>query len=264
MMCMKNKKILIILASVLIVSVLIVGVCFLIKNDKQSSNDEINSICNEINSYKKSKDNFVVVIMSKRNVNGDAQDAITKFKSLYKDLTIIYDVDFSVINNKCFAETFNDTGAYDLLKKNNSVVTIIGYKNGSYEGMMQNETSPYSIEDYLVKLGVIEKKEIKEDISYEDYKKNKDLNEYLLLIVSEEDVKDEVSDNMKKVFPDLKQDTINKRSVVGEKILKDIESNFKLKNVYPQVFYFKNGKVVASEGVFSEKNFEKFKTSLEK
>ena len=147
---MKNKKILIILASVLIVSVLIVGVCFLIKNDKQSSNDEINSICNEINSYKKSKDNFVVVIMSKRNVNGDAQDAITKFKSLYKDLTIIYDVDFSVINNKCFAETFNDTGAYDLLKKNNSVVTIIGYKNGSYQKIMQNETSAYSIEDYLV------------------------------------------------------------------------------------------------------------------
>ena len=53
MMCMKNKKIFIILASVLIVSVLIVGVCFLIKNGKQSSNDEINSICNEINSYKK-------------------------------------------------------------------------------------------------------------------------------------------------------------------------------------------------------------------
>ena len=38
----------------------------------------------------------------------DAQDAMIKFESFYKDLPIIYDVNFSIINNE-LAETFENT-----------------------------------------------------------------------------------------------------------------------------------------------------------
>ena len=69
---------------------------------------------------------------------------------------------------------------------------------------------------------------------------------------------------MEKVFTNIEKNTVNKRSSVGEKIIKDIEKTFKPKNVYPQVFYFKNGKVIESQKVFEEKQFKEFKMSLNK
>jgi len=261
---MKKKKVLTIIITIIFIILLITTIYFIAKNDTTKQINKAEIVCQKINNSKKNNETFILVLKSKFNLNGESKDAIKNFKKKYKDLIVIHEINYDLINNKCFEKALADTGTYEVIKQDNSAISIYGYKDGIYQGMIQNETSEYGIEKYLVETKIITKKDIKEEITYEEYLKNKEKDEYLLLVMSEENAKKEVLSNMQKVFTDIPKNTINKRSSVGEKIVKNIEENFVPKNVYPQVFYFKNGKIIASESVFGENKFKEFKETIDK
>jgi len=256
------KKIIFIISIVILLIIFLLFGIYMIEKTDQEQEENVNQLlCEGINTSIEIKDNFIIITAPQYNSNNEVVNAINQLKNEYSDTISIYELNFDNLEEKCMANIINKTGTYDVLKESKTY-TILGYNQGEYKGSIQNQTHFYEIENFLEELQIIKKKEIKEEITYNDYEKNIDSEDYLLLIVSEKDIKEEVSANMKKVFPNIKQNTINKRSTLGEQIIKDLEEKTEVLNVYPQVFYFKNGQVIKNDKAFSESSFTEFKSEV--
>lgn len=259
---MKKRNILIIMLIVVII-VSIVFIKYFIDDNNGNNFINKNTLCNKINKSKEKNSNFIIIINNKYKTNADIEDALDNFRKEY-DKELIYDISFDEINNECMKKSLEDTGMYNLLLEN-KIPTVIGYSNGKYTGVIQNEGDYNVIKKFFEEKGVIKKHEIEETITYNMYLENIEKNEkYLILLITNEKIRKELSLNMKKVFPDVKQNTVNIESEVGKKILVDLKEKAKIKEIYPQVFYFENKKVIANDGVFSVKMFEEFKNTIDK
>lgn len=257
-----RKKIITISALIVICIVIALIIIFPLIGKDDNNNNEINKnkLCVNMEKSMLKKENFVIIVNYER-ANGYTYEATSKFKEEYKKLVTIYETDYNTLNEECVKDLMYYDGIHEQLIANPSQA-VIGYKKGVFSGLSLDIGSFRKLEELLIEQEVITKKEIKESLTYEKYQKNKNEDEYLLLVVVNEETRKIVSENMKKVFPDIKQDTVNKFSSLGEKIINELKSTTKAEDVYPHVFYFKNGKVIANNNLYSEDEFKEFKKMI--
>ena len=171
-----KKKILIILA----VIILFIGafLVFIYFNKNNKSKIFNNSICHSIETYKKEKKSFIIFI----NKNDS-----TELDSIAKDYN---DAD---MNNKCINNELNETSLTDMA--NSNPVAIV-YKDGLYVGAFINPEDDKQFIDYLDSKDVIKKKKIKETTNLDDFR-NKLSQEYILVLISDEEQREWVDKNTK-------------------------------------------------------------------
>lgn len=127
--------------------------------------------------------------------------------------------------------------------------------------MYNNITSFENIEKYLIEQGYLNQKVIKESTTFSEYKNNIQKKEYLLLIIADENQRTNLEGNMQEVF-NSNYDLINIESKTGKLIAKDIKTKNKILNGYPQLFYFKTGKLITNKIVYNKETIKEFKTNI--
>lgn len=253
----KKKKTLIIMCIIVSISLMLLGALLLGNNDDVKKT-KYNDLCRQIDNAKKNQKNFVVVI----NNHGLINDAIYELREQYNTLLVI-EIDKQKLSSECFSESLKDTGEYERFLIDDSSV-VIGYREGIYSGIIGGGQSGFEqIENYLNDLDIIEKPTIKNTLTYEEYKENTNLSEYFIIAITEEDLRQKISSNMKRIFPDTMFDIINIKSTEGEKIIADIKQLTKV-NAYPSIFYFENREFIANGVAARDMHLEQFKQKLEK
>lgn len=254
-MNVKNKNILIVATIVItIFSILLVSILL----GSSEKGTKYNDLCRQIDKAKTNKKDYVIIINNQEMLTNIEHE----LKEKYKDLTIIK-IDKEKLSDKCFFQSLKDTGEYERLLNDGSSF-IIGYKSGVYESLIGGGQLDFKkVESHLNELGIIKIPEIKEDLTYEKYKKKIEFDEYYLIAITEEDVRKKVTSHMKKIFPKTDFDVINIYSEEGKKIISDIK-RFEEVNSYPRIFYFKKGKLIAEDKGATEIHLEQFKQKLEK
>lgn len=253
---MKNKR------KIIVIIGLIIGIIFVMVGTITLNSDKdkvkYNDVCRQIDKAKTNQKDFIVVI----NNHDVLTDFVFQMKEKYRRLNII-EINEQKMKYECLGTSLEDTGEYErLLNDKNS--TIIGYKNGVYEGLISgNQSSFETVEKYLNELKIIEIPKAGNTITYEEYEQNKKLDEYFVIIISNEEARKHVEVDFSKVFSGKKYDVVNKESEEGTKILKDIKSKVKVSS-YPKLFYFKKGELLLNESCISEMYMEQIKTKISK
>ena len=250
----KDKKSILFIVILFILIFLIL--LFLVFFDDGENGQKYNDLCRQINNAKKNQKDFIVVVNSEELTEG----IVYELKERHN--LIIYEIKRTKILNNCFAESLNDTGEYDRFRNDHSSA-VVAYKSGTYVGLIGGQASIESIESYLTKLTIIEKEKIKEDLTYEKYKEKIEFDEYYLIAITEEDVREKIELHMKKIFPHVRFDIINIYGDEGSKIITDIKEIVEV-NSYSRIFYFKKGKLIAEDKGATEIHLEQFKEKLEK
>ena len=255
---MKKKILLMVIIILIVLGIILIPS----KNNKEDKTEleEIEKICLSIQKNNKERIPSILILKSNKNSNVYIENSIYEFKEKYKNENV-YDVDFKYLKTNCIKKML-EQNVYNTLLNNESSV-VIYFNDGTYMGMIGNPSSLDMIETPLLENKIIKHQKIKENITYEIYEENKK-SEYVLVILTDETKRKSLQESMEKVFPNIKKNIVNKESDLGIKIMEDIEKQFKVKKVYPQVFYFKNGKVIESEGVISERMFIGFKEMINK
>lgn len=250
-----NKLITIIL--VIIIMTTIVLILIPKKEYKTKESAICETIIKDINSKKD-----VIVFALPEATSMDTKETIKKIKENYKEENIYHTIKINDIKKECIDKMLINETLYEELKGTNDSAAIL-YKNNENVGVIQGIDEYSSLENYFIEVKVIDKIEIKEEVTLETYNQNIK-GEYLLLTITTEKHRKTISDNMKKVFPDINQDTINIKSDIGNEIMKDISKRANIDIFYPQVFYIKDGKVIKNTEVYEEETFIELKKEIEK
>ena len=249
---------------IMILLLLIVSMFFLILLFVSSSNNKVlktKNLCQEmISNIEMKKD--IVLFVTAHDISSNEKYTIDKIMKKYNEDNLFFETSYKDLSKDCFNKMMISDDLYnEILAMNDSVLLV--YKEGEYAGIIQGIEDYYVVEEFLIEFKVIERVEIKENITFNDY--NDKINgEYLLLTITEEEAREKYFDLLDKAFPNIEKDVVNIKGNVGKKIKKDIIKKYKYDNIYPRIFYFKNGKVVKSDVVFDEDSLMYFKSQLNK
>lgn len=252
---MKRDKIIKIVVTIVLIVVVLLIVLRLIDKDVFSK-----TICDPIDKLKEQKENFVIILNNENTISGSTEEAYERFEDEYANIDILK-FDVKQLDDPCFNYSFAKENLHNEMGMLSKPI-IVGYKDGKYVGEEQNSFSFFEIESYLDELGVIKKKEIVEKITYDEYKQNILRDDYIITVIMDENARIDVTKNMKKVFPDIKQDVINMRSETGKKIFEEIESQNGTIDFLPVGLYFRNGKLIASNSVYLEYEYAELKDKI--
>lgn len=258
----KRRKLFILLLSLIGIVLLILVVYKLGSNVKENEVNDT-AICDKIVESKNNKEDFLIIIYNEYKENSDFNEAISDFYQKYKNLNKI-EIKVSDLKKNCMRNVFSETGMYEELYSGEAH-TIVSYKAGAYVGVIANPLNVEAIENYLDDSNIIEKEVLNEiGLSYDNYKKNINLDDYMLVAISDESFRNEKSDMVKKVFPDYKFDVFNIKSNEGGRIFVDLNNNYDYDKTFSHIFYFKNGKLISDNNFTTEDSLNVFKNSLEK
>ena len=253
MMNRKNKN-LIIICFVISIFLILIGTSIL-GSDKET---KYNDLCRQIDNAKEKKKDFVVVI----NNHGALNDVVYELKEKYRKIKL-YEIDKKKLGDTCFSNSLSDTGDYERLLKGESSA-VIGYKSGEYNGLIAGmQTSFEKVEQYLDELDITEILKIESTLMYDDYKEKIKQDEYFLLAITNENHREIVFQNMKRVFPTTTFDIFNIKSEEGTKIIEDIKKSIKV-NSYPRILYFRDGKLILDSDCAREIHLEQLQKEIEK
>ncbi len=257
---MKKKKTLILLI------ITIVIICFIIIISISSSKEEkyqkrIVKTCENLTKDIKDKKDFLLFIQPSDSSN-DSLDTIDRIKENYPK-TLIYQINYNDIKDNCIKKILEKSSLYEDIQ-NNPVPTSIVYKSGEYVAQIAGLDEYRETEKFFEKNKIIEIKEIKESITYNEYKEKQKQEDYLLLVMSDEKMRDDLDKLLKENFSNYSYNIINMYSDEGKKIKEDIESNNDIIKEYPRMFYFKNKKLILSEDAFDDFTIKEYKEKLNK
>ena len=259
-----RKKLIYILVAIIIIS--ITAILLKIKDNNNENNEtkeKNNIICEKITISKNKKETFIVFINSDSINNGDSNNAIRSFKNKYKNLTI-YEINSKKLKENCIGTVLEDTGLYEDFKTSN-IPAFIGYYKGEYKGTHQNPSELGIIEEYFLKVDIIETTTFKETgITYEEFEQNITMEDYILVVIADEESREIVDKTIKENFQEIKYDIVNYTSDEGRKILNKIKETEEVEQAFPRIFYFKNGQHIANSKCPNNIYLKKFKKTIEK
>lgn len=251
---MKKK---LIITGFILISILLL--CLIFGNDSNENNKvKYHDMCRQIDNSKINKKDFVVVLN-----DGSLNELIYELRDSYKNL-LVYELSYDKINNDCFKQTFIDITEYEKLKKG-SVPVVIGFKLGEYQGLTTVISLDFArVEDYLDGISIIEKKKVQDDITFEAYSEKIENDQYFVIAISNENVRQQIIRNMSVIFKDVDYDIFNINSEVGNTIFSDLTKRLEFERSFPLIIYFEKGKALAWGESATELHLKEFKEKLEK
>lgn len=240
---------------------MILGIILLFNlSPKHEYKNRVSKICDGLNQNISNKENAILII--EINSDLDSMDVIEKFKNNYSK-SIIYEISYEEIHTECIKAILEDINLYDSIAKN-PISSAVIYKEGEYAGEFGGLDSYKQLEDFLVKKEIIKKKEIKEKHTFSEYVEKFQDDDYILLIMADEEQRNYYTDMVKKYFSDYDYDVVNLNSDIGRNVRIKIENDYGSLNEYPRIFYFSNGKLIKSGDAEDDVVIEIFKKSIEK
>lgn len=255
-----DKKKLVIIISVIVLVVILGVILFFNLAPKHEYKNRVNKICDGLNQDINNKENALLFI--KIDSDLDSMYVIEKLKTNYSK-NIIYEISYEEIHTECIKAILEDINLYDSIAKN-PISSAVIYKKGEYAGEIGGLDSYKQLEDYLVKNEIVKKKEIKESRTVSEYEKKFEDDQYILLIMADENKRDYYTNMVKKYFSNYDYDVINLNSDIGRNVRIKIENDYGSLNEYPRIFYFSNGKLIKSGDAEDDVVIEIFKQSIEK
>ena len=256
---MKKKTIII-----LIIIILIILAIVLIVNPSETKDKYQNTVtktCKELKIKINTKKDLVLFIYPKDST-GESLETREKLKKNYSE-TLMYTIQHEKIKNNCIKEILEKDNIYADIN-NNPMPTAVLYKQGQYVAQITGLDGYNETEEYFEEYNLIKKSEIKESLTLKEYEQKINQKEYLLLIMTKEQMRDKLKKILENSFKNYSYDIINLYSEEGEKIKQNIESKYEIVKEYPRIFYFQNGKLMKSETAFDEFSINEFKESIDK
>lgn len=253
----KNKK----KVWLLIVLVLLIVIFFIVFWTLESNNKKegLTNICQTItNDIKDKKD--LVIFVSDGNLNNNS-DMISNLKEEYSDLNV-YNIAINNVNNNCMKDIFDENGIYEMVTSNDTS-SIIVYKDGIYQGVYVGVNNYEEVKDYLVELGIVEFIN-HNTINFSDFNKKISLDNYLILLIVTENLRDDLEKKMNEFYKDYDYDIVNISEEEGKKIFEFINKENEIINEYPRLLLFSKGNLEKNEFVIDDSHFQNFKNYLEK
>ncbi len=254
---MKKGKVIIIIVLVVLLVIASIITILSMKSEK-TIKSRISNICDNITANENSKKSSIIFIEN-LNSTEESLDTVDKLKANYKNSNI-YVVYKDDLKNKCLQSLLARNNVYEEISKINDSLVLI--YNSGFKSMMVGLDSYKNVENYLLENKVISKKTLKEEISFEEYKDKFNSENYLLLIVDNENRRNKSEKLIKKYFKDYPYDIINLNSKIGQKIRENVENEHKALNEYPRIYYFKKGKLVKSNDMANEGDIKNFKNEI--
>ena len=222
------------------------------KNSKSNPNNkknENNNLCNQLSELKNNNNSFVIIIEDKNNISKE-------LKEDYPSLSIL-NVTSKDLEDDCLKNELKQEATYELIHDKAQNTITNAYQKGHSIGLI-NSNNYYDIEAFLNSKSIIQKKEITEKTTLEDFAKNIN-DKYILIIIGDEKIhRNVVTKKAKKHFNNYKYDIVNYNSKEGKKIYDYIIKNYKIGDTYPQAIKFENSRIIAKTEVFDiDENYKK-------
>lgn len=255
-MKIKKRKVWLLIALVLLIVIFLILFWTLGSNNKKEG---LTNICQTINVNINDKKNFVIFV-SDNNLNGNT-DIIDYLKEEYSDLNV-YNIAINNVNNSCIKEILDENGIYEMVTSNDTSSMIV-YKEGIYQGVYVGINNYEEVKDYLVELGIVEFIN-HNTINFSDFNKKISLDNYLILLIVTENLRDDLEKKMNEFYKDYDYDIVNISEEEGKKIFEFINKENEIINEYPRLLLFSKGNLEKNEFVIDDSHFQNFKNYLEK
>ncbi len=244
-----NKKIIIVIAIVLILISIGVISSLITKNGEEHENA---IVCEDINKLKGSKKSFVVFV-ERQGLDPDNNEFILELKTRYKKVNIV-NVPRLVVKNKCVQKLAKEAGINKELNDEKQSLLIL-YKKGKYVGSFFGIYNYDSIEKYLDEKGIIEKPKPIDNVTFEKFKTSIKGDYIIILLTDDYNQLKPITNGSKKYLKDknIKYNITNRNSKEGQKIFEYIQKNYKIGHEYPLGLHFKNSKLIAQSPLWEEK-----------